>query len=253
MKYEDMPGIRRSDLWKINRTPLHFRYAMDHPEEPTPALIFGQAAHKIILEPDSFFEEFEVAPAVDKRTKEGKKIWLDFCDYCNDNGLDVISKEDYEKIYAMNKALFQHPVARELMIDGIHEKPFTWMDPITGELCKVKVDCLTEYQGKKYIVDYKTTDSCEDGKFERSAKKYGYKFQAGMYREGVFQITLDQYGFAFVAQEKTAPYAVRVYFCDEEFLNEGYDQFRTLLGIYHDCKTTGNWYGYGDSDLLAEG
>ena len=37
MNYEDMPGIRRSDLWKINKTPLHFRYEMDHPTEPTSA------------------------------------------------------------------------------------------------------------------------------------------------------------------------------------------------------------------------
>ena len=41
MKYEDMPGIRRSDLWKISKTPLHFRYEMDHPTEPTPAMVFA--------------------------------------------------------------------------------------------------------------------------------------------------------------------------------------------------------------------
>lgn len=252
MRYEDMPGIRRSDLWKINRSPLHFKYAMDHPAEPTPALLFGIAAHKLILEPDEFFDEFAIAPMVDKRTKDGKQIWSDFCDYCNDNELDVISAEDYDKIYRMKQVVMANPVACQLL-DGIHEHPFQWTDSLTGEECKVKPDCLTMFGGKKYIVDYKTTDSCEDGKFEKACRKYGYKFQAGMYRDGVFQNTLEQYGFAFIAQEKTAPYAVRVYFCDDEFVNEGYDQFRTLLGIYHNCKETGNWYGYGESDLLAEG
>lgn len=252
MRYEDMPGIRRSDLWKISKTPLHFRYEMDHPTEPTPAMVFGIAAHKMILEPDTFYQDFAITPVVDKRTKEGKAIWSDFCDYCNDNALDPITPEDYDRLQEMLFAVRENDTAKQLLI-GPHERAFTWTDQMTGEKCKVKVDCLTEYNGRKYIVDYKTTDSCEDGKFERACRKYGYKFQAGMYREGVFQTYLEQYGFAFIAQEKTAPYAVRVYFCDDEFVNEGYDQFRTLLGIYHNCKETGNWYGYGDSELLAEG
>ena len=252
MNYEDMPGIRRSDLWKINKTPLHFRYEMDHPADPTPAMLFGIAAHKMILEPDTFFQDFAITPVVDKRTKEGKAIWADFCDYCNDNNLNAITPEDYDRLQDMIFEVRANDIAKELLI-GVHEKAFSWTDQMTGEKCKVKVDCLTSFRDRKYIVDYKTTDSCEDGKFERACRKYGYKFQAGMYREGVFQNTLEQYGFAFIAQEKTAPYAVRVYFCDDEFINEGYDQFRTLLGIYHNCKETGNWYGYGDSELLAEG
>ena len=48
---------------------------------------------------------------------------------------------------------------------------------------------------RKFIVDYKTTDSCEDGHFERSARQYGYKFQSGMYTEGVTINTGDDYDF----------------------------------------------------------
>lgn len=74
-----------------------------------------------------------------------------------------------------------------------------------------------------------------------------------MYTEGVFQNTFEQYGFAFVAQEKKPPYAVRVYFCTPEFVSQGYDQFRELIGIYHSCKETGVWYGYeGAMDTPAE-
>ena len=65
-----------------------------------------------------------------------------------------------------------------------------------------------------------------------------------MYCEGYFQTFLEECGFAFVAQEKAAPYLVRVYLCDPEFIREGYDQYRTLLGMYHECKQTGNWFGY---------
>lgn len=250
--YDLLPGIRRSDLWKINKSPFHFHYEMEHPAEKTPALLFGAAAHKYILEQDSFFDEYAIAPNVDRRTKAGKEEWNEFCMNCDDNDLEPITDDDLRTIIEMNNAIDAHPVARRLLT-GEHEKIFTWTDPQTGEACKVKTDCLTEFNGKKWIVDYKTTESCENGAFERSCRRYGYKFQAGMYREGVFQNTLEEYGFAFVAQEKTEPYAVRVYFCSKDFVDEGYDQFRTLLGLYHICNVSDYWPGYSDADLLVEG
>lgn len=251
-KYEFLPGIRRSDLWKLNKSPLHFKYAMDFPIKQTPAMLFGSAAHKLILEADDFFNEYALSPVLDRRTKEGKAEWAAFVAHCEENHLEVIPPADYEMIKAMTAAIDAHPTARQLLT-GEHEQIFTWIDPLTGEACKVKVDCITEYNGKKYIVDYKTTDSCEDGHFERSCRKYGYKFQAGMYREGVFQNTLEQYGFAFVAQEKTEPFAVRIYFCTDEWIDEGYDEFRWLIGLYHDCKVNNRWPGYEDETILQEG
>ena len=250
--YDSMPGIRRSDLWKINKTPYHFRYEVDHPAPKTPALLFGAAAHKYILEPKTFSDEYAVAPIVDRRTKEGKAVWADFTSNCEVKQLEAVTADDFEQIQNMCAAIDQHPVARKLLT-GEHEKVFTWTDGPTGENCKVKVDCLTEFNGQKCIVDYKTTESCEDGAFERSCRRYGYKFQAGMYREGVFQNTFEEYGFAFVAQEKTEPYAVRVYFCSKEFIDEGYDQYRVLLGLYHICNVSNYWPGYSDADLLGEG
>ena len=74
-----------------------------------------------------------------------------------------------------------------------------------------------------------------------------------MYTEGVFQNTFEQYRFAFVAQEKKPPYVVRVYICTPEFVQQGYDKFRELIGIYHQCKKTGNWYGYeGPENMVTE-
>ena len=79
-----------------------------------------------------------------------------------------------------------------------------------------------------------------------------------MYREGVFQNTFDDYKFAFVAQEKKAPYASRVYICDDDFVREGYEAFREAIGIYHWCKENDNWFGYQGPDnmttlLIGEG
>lgn len=240
-EYREAEGVSRSELWKIKQSPLHFKYAQENPPEPTPALIFGQAVHKYILEPESFYEEFAVLPAYDRRTAKGKEIYANFI--TQSEGKTVIKCEEMETILKMKKAIDAYPLAKELLT-GSHEESFFWTDQDTGEKCKCRTDCRTEYMGNPYIVDYKTTSSAADGEFERDCRKYGYKFQAGFYTEGVFQATMEPHGFAFVAQEKTAPYAVRVCICTPEFIQEGYDQFRELLGIYHDCKKSENWYGY---------
>lgn len=248
--YREAEGISRSELFTISKTPLHFKYEQDNPKEDTKSLSFGRAAHKYILEKDDFFNDFAIEPVVDRRTKAGREEFYAFAESLGEK--ESISMEDYQKILQMYDAIQSNPVAVALLT-GEHEKDFFWVDDLTGEKCKCRPDCLSQYEGKKYIVDYKTTDSCEDGHFERSCRKYGYKFQSGMYTEGVFQNTFEQYNFAFVAQEKTAPYAVRVYFCTPEFVAQGYDKFRELIGIYHHCKETGNWYGYeGPENLVTE-
>ncbi len=256
--YRITEGISRSDL-NILRTksPMHFKYAVEHRDEATEslALLEGRAAHKMVLEQDSFYEEFAVAPQCDKRTKEGKQIYADFV--AEAEGKDVLTMDSFKKISEMSDALAENPLAMKFLI-GDHEKSFFWTDEKTGEVCKVRPDCIAEVDGKKYIVDYKTTDSCQDGAFEYSVRKYGYKFQAGMYREGVFQNTFEDYGFVFVAQEKTAPFASRVYICNEDFIQEGYEQFRQALDLYHWCKENDCWYGYEGpegitSELIGEG
>lgn len=249
MSYEKAEGIRRSDLWLIHKTPFHFRYAMDHDREQTKSMAFGSAVHAYILEPDIFRQRYAIAPVCDRRTKAGREEWEDFIDLCSETGAEPITADDMMIVNEMAAALKHNPMA-VMLLTGKHEQEFYWTDPMTEEKCKCKVDCITNFNGEPYIVDYKTTDSCEDGHFERSAVKYGYQFQAGMYSEGVFQTTLTEHRFAFVAQEKTAPYAVRVYFCDPEWVKRGYDKFRELIGIYHQCNETGIWPGYGTSEFV---
>lgn len=117
----------------------------------------------------------------------------------------------------------------------------------------MKVDALATYQGKPYIVDYKTTASCADGAFERSVRKFGYKLQVGMYTEGLWYNEQEEFGFIFVAQEKTPPYAVRCYIATEDFIYEGTDKFHELMGLYKWCKDNKTWYGYeGASRTMTE-
>ena len=253
-EYNQLPAVRRSDLLLLRRSPKHLEYSksLDGLQPPTPAMIFGSACHKYVLEgADAFNTEYAVAPNVDKRTKQGKEEWEIF--KLENEGKEVISPDDFEQIRDMKRALREHPTAMTLL-SGEHEQTYVWTDTETGEECKIRLDCLTEWRGRPVIVDYKTVSSCEDGVFDRECRKYGYKIQAGMYTEGLLVATnfITDAGFMFVCQEKTPPYAVRVYECDPSFVSQGNRQFHELLRYYHMCRESGNWPGYSDGYLTAD-
>lgn len=247
-EYAELPGIRRSDLWKMNISPLHFKYAIDHPKESSPALVFGQAAHKYILEPDSFWDEFAVYPNVDRRTKAGKEEFAEF--QRNNADKTWITADDFATIAGMRGELFRDQYFADLIESGEHEVPFTWTDEETGERLKMKADIVDHVN--HIIYDYKTAQSCADGAFQKAARRYGYDFQAGFYTSGVEADRLETYAFGFIGQEKTPPYAVRLYICDRGFIIQGKHKFRRLLNLYHECKQANDWFGYIEETLYSE-
>ena len=151
-EYREHVGISKSQLFKITKSPYHFKYALDNPQEDTKALCFGRAAHKYILEKEDFFNEFVILPNIDRRTTAGKEAYAKFL--LESEGKDVITSDDFEVIQEMDKAIDAVPLARQLLC-GEHEQSFFWVDAETGEACKCRPDCLTEYNGMKMISDYK--------------------------------------------------------------------------------------------------
>lgn len=240
-EYRQQDGISRSELWRLMESPEKFKWYQEHPEPATPTLLFGAAVHKLLLEPKTFEDEFAVAPECDRRTKDGKEAYNAFM--TASEGKSVIAFADYEKAAEMANKVLEAPFVKKLL-DGEHEKPFYWVDDLTGERCKIRVDCISTIGGKPVIIDYKTTADASTEGFIKSAINYGYDFQAGMYCEGVEKATGQKPVFVFIAQEKTPPYAVNILQADDLMVKRGYDVFRELIGIYHECKKTGNWYGY---------
>ena len=240
-EYRAHPAISRSELWCIRESPEKFKWFKDHPEPPTPALIFGQVFHKLALESMTFDTEFAVAPDVDLRTKDGKAAWAEFTAAAD--GKTVITQDVFDKASDMVCALYRAPFVKKLL-DGERELPLFWTDEMTAEQCKVRLDALSEVNGQPIIVDLKTTaDASTDG-FMRSAVRLGYHFQAAMYSEGYKQNTGKIPKFVFIAIEKEPPYSVNILLADDAFLQCGYDIFRELIGIYSECKRTGVFYGY---------
>ena len=245
-EYNQMEGIRRSDLWRMNDSPEKFKYFLEHPIEQTPAMAFGSAAHKMILEPNDFGNEYVVAPEINRRTKEGKAEWEAFC--AANEGKEIISQEDADTMREMEEALERCPLANELIRgEGQSEVPIFWTDPETGEKCKAKLDRLAkDDEGRYVVIDYKTATTAETFRFNSEIWKRGYYMQAGMYSEGLkTALGLDYLPrFVFVAQEKKAPYSVNVIDVTEEVMKAGVGMYHTLLQKYQECKAVDIWPGY---------
>ena len=246
-EYNEAEGVRRSDLWRMNDSPEKFKYFLEHPMEQTPAMAFGSACHKMVLEPNDFGNEYAVAPEINRRTNAGKEQWEAFCS--ENEGKTILSQTDVDTMAEMEAAMEKCSLAYDLVRgeDGQTEEPFFWTDPETGEKCKVKLDRLiTGTDGKLYVVDYKTATSAETEKFNRSMFTFGYTLQAAMYTEAVQICRKLDYrpGFIFVVQEKKAPYSVNVVQVSPDVMEYGVKQYRSLLDKLHTCKELDEWPGY---------
>ena len=241
-EYRDREGISSSELKKLMKSPMHYRYWKDNPDDTdTPSLLFGRAAHKYVLETYDFYNEFAVAPNIDRRTKEGKAQWSLFCD--QNEGKDIITQEQFEEIDAMRNLAYATPFVAKLL-SGEKELSFWGVDEETGLVLKCRPDCITEWNGKHILVDYKTAQDVENTKFCRDSIKFGYDQQLAYYRDILKQNTGLDYMVVIIAQEKTAPYVTNVFQLSENYLESGREVYKEMLRVYKECMDSGNWYGY---------
>lgn len=272
-EYRDRDGISSSELKKIMQSPAHYRYWKDNPKEKdTPALLMGRAAHKYVLETYDFYNEFEVAKDFKYGTKADKEETQKFiCQKAIELGRgdewdsfivtnpkkedvvafyrslvadkDIITQEQFEQIDAMRTAAYATPFVSKLL-SGEKELSFWGVDEETGLEIKARPDCITEWNGKNILIDYKTAQDVENTKFCRDSIKFGYDLQLAFYLDILRQNTGKDYTVVIIAQEKTAPYVTNVFQLSENYLEGGRELYKEMLRVYKNCEETGNWYGY---------
>jgi hypothetical protein len=242
-EYHASDGISRSGIMLFKKSPLHFwdKYIREDREqsEQTEALVFGNALHTYILEPNEFFNRFAIYPQIDKRTKEGKEKWEEF--FQQNLKKEFITQELYDQIASMSYVVRKHPFANDLITKAQYEKSIYWNDPDTGILCKCRPDILHG----NMICDLKTTKDASEWAFRNSIYQYGYHIQAAMLQDGIKTVlnkTIED--FLFIAIEKTRPYATAVYILDKEALDMGREDYKRALVKYSECLKTNIWSGY---------
>lgn len=249
-EYRSRDGVSSTDLKKIAKSPAHFRYWKDHPQIDTPSLLIGRAAHKYMLEKEYFFKEFAVAPNVDRRTKAGKEEWALF--EAENQGKDIISADDFEKIKEMHEALYSTPFVAKLL-SGEKELSYFLEDEKTGLIMKCRPDCQTQVGDTHILIDYKTTDNADSDDFMKQAIKLMYDLQMAYYKDILDKVKGVEHSVIFIAQEKNPPYCVNVLEANEYFIKSGRDMYRTMLDTYAECVKTNEWKGYMNGEINTLG
>ena len=249
-EYREKEGISSSDLKKIVKSPAHFRYWKDNPQEDTPALLFGRAAHKYVLETYDFYNEFAIAPVCDRRTKDGKSTYEMFLK--ESEGKDVITLEQFEQIDAMRKALYSTEFVADLL-SGEKELSFFTVDDDTLLPLKCRPVCLSVVKGTNILIDYKTCTDAENMRFYRDSGKLNYDLQMAYYLDILKKVTGEDFLVVILAQEKSAPYAVNVFELSEQYLESGREVYREMLKVYAECEKSGTWYGYMKNGISTLG
>lgn len=152
--YHKGPGISKSGLDLIRRSPMHYKFMKENPRPSTPALVIGQALHCLVLEgEEQFHKEFCRAPAnapnkptaaqlrAEKPTPAALKsiqFWAEFNE--ENKGKQIISSKsdpekgdawgvsDWDKLFRMRDAIMEHPTASALLDSGLSELSGYWID-----------------------------------------------------------------------------------------------------------------------------
>jgi exodeoxyribonuclease VIII len=101
-------------------------------------------------------------------------------------------------------------------------------------------------------VDLKTTVNAHPEAFARDAFKYRYHCQAAFYSDAkqIVENLPQTPRFCFIVVEKEFPYAVAVYWLDDQSIDLGRRVYRKDLETYAWCREIDSWPGYDEIRTL---
>lgn len=230
-EYHEAEGISSSDFRLLERSPLHL-HLKEHFRLSGSFLDFGSALHKLVLEPESFEDEFAISPDAPRNTKVGKVAHAEFLEDLGDR--IAISSTDYEQLKLMAQNV--KAIAGGLLQGGIAESSHFATDE-DGIVRKCRPDYYIEDKG--LVIDVKTTKDSSEYAFKKAIYEYRYHRQAAWYLD-----TLNHNGkkadrFIFITVEKTSPYMVSIYELDKNAIQKGREEYKRLLNEYVEFLNTG--------------
>lgn len=241
------PSLSSSGLRVLtSKNPKQYKYLQEYPEDPTPALVIGNAIHdRLLLTPEKWSDQYAIKPEkYDGRKKEFKHLAGEW----DEQGKTILSFKEARAILFMLEAVNNHPIARNIFTNGKPEQSLFWKDKEYGFWCRVKLDYM--YDTPLIFPDYKSTISVHPDDLAKSMFNFGYHQQMAWYREGIKALGIcENPAFLLVFQEKTPPYEIVVTQPDHAALEWGLIQNDKGRALFAQCLETGNWPGYA-ADVL---
>jgi len=280
--YQRGPGISKTGLDRIAISPEHF-ITEKRCHRVIAGSVIGSPLHKLVLEPDTFENEYVMMPAgAPKRpTKtqlaskkpslqamESIAYWQQFDE--DHKGQTIISTtpgvnlstgledpfwkpSDWCMIHRMRDSISMHETASILLDPGSGraETSCYWLDKDddygvrdpTFRLCKCRPDFIND--AHNLMVDLKSAVDASYTGFRQHVAKYRYFVQAAWYTSGYYQSTGKAVqDFIFVVVEKQPPYGVGIYKLGLQEKRAGRALMLRDLDTYDECLKSGEWPCY---------
>jgi exodeoxyribonuclease VIII len=251
-EYDAIDRMNFSRLKLLEKSPAHFKWALDHPNTgDTEARMRGRAVALALFEPD-VFEQVAVWRGKSRRGD----AWEYFVR--RHPGDEHLTAEIYDLARAIAKAVRSNPQASNLLKPGTrgevsilwtHTAPAIpgWGEPYRFE-CKGRVDYLDQLA----IVDLKNAIDVSPDGFGRAVATYSWHVQAAFYSDGVEAVTGRALPYFLLAVEPDPPFVAQVYAVPQWVIDLGRDTYRTWLDRLNICRQTDEWPGYASSQLQLE-
>jgi exodeoxyribonuclease VIII len=237
--------VAASDLKNFLVSPKYYYYEkyIKKQKEEQDHFRIGSACHELILEPHLLKTNYIISEKFDKRTKEGKQGYIDFC--AKAEGKTILDEVEMEMIRLMAENATNHRTMVELIKDSHRELSCYTKDAKTGLLIRMRPDSLS--QTKSTITDIKTCLDSSKVKFRKDVYSYGYSLSAAYYCD-----FLGRENYVFAAIEKKAPYQVALYVCNDEMMEYGRKQYRMGLDLLKWSYDNDYWCDYNEFEILKE-
>ena len=177
----------------FKKSPNHLLKYWEGKTKVTDAMQFGSIIHKLLLEPESFNDDY----AIFTGARRAGKDWQEF--KAADEDKQIIKLSELDDANAIAENALQNPIFKNLMQNKVHtEKEVTWNH--AGIDFKGFVDLESKIDGRTIVCDIKTTTDAGK-RFQRDLIYNDYKMQAAMYLEN-YDIDTEYY---IIAVETTSP------------------------------------------------
>lgn len=246
-EYHSGPGISKTGLDNINRSPAIFYALHMDPHRPVPTAkvghLEGALAHCAVLEPDQFDQRYIVGPDVSRATK----AWKEFEAANSDR--KCIKPDQYEAAMRQAESVRRLPEMGESLQNGRAEVSAYWTDEATGALCRVRPDWTRDFGGSGVVLlDLKTCSDAAPNEFRRQIARKRYHVQDAWYSDGFAKASgRHVLAFIFIAVEDQWPYAASAVLIDEVSRDQGRRDYARNLATYSKCLQSGLWPGFSDA------
>ncbi len=236
--YHAGPGISRSDLAKVMKSPEHLEYEKSKQHTESTALMIGNAVHCYILEPEKFDKTYVCGPEGKTRAH---KAYKDLANELPDD-VKILTFSEMEEVVEMGEKFKAHPICAEFLTGSDKEVTYYWKDPKTDLLLKARLDIVHPKLG---VMDVKTTrDDARRTEFSKTCLRYNYDLQAAHYWYGSVAAMGRDHRFFFGVIEKQRPYGVVVHQADLGFIECGLEIQEYLVTKLDNYLNGKGSYGY---------